>query len=168
MEEKHPRRYIMISGSIVAAAFIIGASLFLALSFGYGTGRTPGATVTSTLTANPYNGTRLYEVTFKQTGACGPPPVYAAPWSVTLGPWTLVEPQSAGLPVETLSGTASLAYADYSAIVFSVPAGSYPYSIAMGWPLGNPSGVVTVTQSDVNVTVDGPFVACTTVAQTSG
>ena len=157
MGASNQARYVMISGSIVAAALIVAASLFFIFVSGSGAGRT----VTTTETVNPFGGTRLYEVIFKQTGACGPPVAYAAPWSVTLGPWTLVEPENAGLPVNTVSGTASPGFANYSMIVFSAPAGSYQYSIAMGWPVGNPSGTVNVTQSDVTVPVDGPSVACT-------
>src|SRR5208283_2639623 len=60
-------------------------------------------TITGTLTFPA--GARLYEVTFKQSGDCTPT-AYAAPWSVTLGPWTVVEPSSAAFPVSTGSGTA--------------------------------------------------------------
>jgi hypothetical protein len=136
---------VLVAGIVIAVAIIVES----------------GRNVVTTTVYTPAPGSRLYEVAFKQTGACGPPPVFAAPWSVTLGPWTVAEPANASLPIVTTSGTAAPYYANYSEIVFSAPSGTYQYRIAMGWSVGNPSGNVTVSGSDTTVSVDGPFVSCT-------
>ncbi len=124
-------------------------------------------TVTVTGTATAPAGSRLYEVTFKQSGDCTPT-VYAAPWSVTLGPWTVAEPSNATLPIATNSGSAGPSDVNYSSITFSVPNGQYQYSIAVGWSFGNPSGVITVNGGDVMVLLQGPEVSCTMTSTAAG
>ncbi len=104
---------------------------------------------------------QLYEVIFKQTGDCTPT-VYAEPWSVTLGPWTVAEPSNATLPISTTGGAYDPNLVNESTIIFSVPNGQYPYSVDMGaWNIGNPTGVVKVDGADVMVLVQGPLVSCT-------
>ena len=117
--------------------------------------------VTGTLTFPA--GAHLYEVIFKQSGDCTPTS-YAAPWSVTLGPWTVVEPSNAAFPVSTGSGTAGPSYANSSVIAFSVPNGNYQYSMAVAWNFGNPSGVVNVNGNDVTVVLQGPLISCTSTS----
>ena len=114
---------------------------------------------TSTVTA-PAGG-RLYEVIFKQSGDCTPT-IYAEPWSVTLGPWTVAEPSNATLPISTAGGAYDPNLVNESTITFSVPDGQYAYSTDMGgWNIGNPTGVVNVDGADVMVLVQGPLVSCT-------
>ncbi len=117
--------------------------------------------VTGTLTFPA--GARLYEVIFKQSGDCTPTS-YAAPWSVTLGPWTVVEPSNAAFPVSTGSGAAGPSYANSSVIAFSVPNGQYQYSMAVAWNFGNPSGVINVNGNDVTVVLLGPAISCTSTS----
>ena len=153
---------------------LIVVALFAGAAIGYFGGPTPLRTVTTTsvstsiatvtTTSTPEtlpSGARLYQVIFKQTGDCTPT-AYAAPWSVTLGSWTVAEPSNATLPIDTRIGSASPSFADDSVIVFSVPNGEYNYSIAVGWSFGNPSGVIDVSGADVMVLLQGPFIACTT------
>ena len=52
---------------------------------------------------------QVYKVTFQQTGWCTPP-VYTAPWEVTLGNETEVEPSNATLPIPTNTATESGAF----------------------------------------------------------
>ena len=130
-------------------------------------GPTETTTVTVIGTATTPAGGRLYEVTFRQSGACTPT-VYAAPWSVTLGPWTVAEPSNATLPIATNSGSAGPSDVNYSSITFSVLNGQYQYSIAVGWSFGNPSGVITVNGGDVMVLLQGPEVSCTMTSTAAG
>jgi hypothetical protein len=116
--------------------------------------------VTSSNATTPLASGRLYEVVFKQSGACSPT-AYAAPWSVTLGPWTVAEPSNASLPISTSNGSAGPYYVNESTIAFSVPNGDYQYRIAVGWGFGNPTGNVTVDGSDITVLLEGPFISCT-------
>jgi len=65
------------------------------------------AAVASNFTTTTSAGaTRLYDVTFQQSGDCSPP-VYVAPWSVTLGNETSAEPSNATLPIPGGGFTAS-------------------------------------------------------------
>jgi hypothetical protein len=128
----------------------------------YTTTITDVATTDLTVTAptTPPPGGRLYDVIFKQSGACTPT-VYAAPWSVMLGPWTVAEPPNATLPISTTYGSATPSYMNDSMIIFAVPNGQYPYNVTMGWSVGNPTGTVSVEGADVMVLVQGPQVSCT-------
>ena len=122
-----------------------------------------GSASTSTAPA----GGRLYEVIFKQSGDCTPT-IYAEPWSVTLGPWTVAEPSNATLPISTSGGAYDPNLVNESTIIFSVPNGQYSYSVDMGgWNIGNPTGVVNVDGADLMVLVEGPLVSCT-MTTTSG
>ncbi len=56
-------------------------------------------------------------MTFQQAGWCTPP-VYTAPWEVTLGNETELEPSNATLPIPTNTATESGAFQKYSTIVF--------------------------------------------------
>lgn len=42
-----------------------------------------------------------------------------------------------------------------------MPNGRYNYSIAMGWNLGNPTGVVNVDGTGMMILVQGPLISCT-------
>ena len=106
---------------------------------------------------------REFRVTFTQSGACSPL-AYVAPWSVTLGNEVEAEPASATLPIPNDTYAASPLYADDSTIVFSVPDGTYQFSISPFGPFGPDSGTVTVDGADVTVPLNGPFLSCTSTA----
>ena len=112
-------------------------------------------TVTTTETA------QLFELVFNETGYCSPA-VYPAPWAVTLNnKTTLVEPPNASLPLPENGVTSySPSNKNYSMIVFSVPNGTYNYTI---YPkvIFRQSGTVTVNNSDVLIQVIGTGVPCT-------
>jgi hypothetical protein len=101
----------------------------------------------------------LFTVTFEQAGTCSPT-LYAPEWSVTLGN----ESESA----QTNDTSANAEYAEPLAppyIVFYVPDGVYQYSVGPPGDGFQPaSGTVTVSGTDVVVTVSGPVTSCTMVA----
>jgi hypothetical protein len=159
-------------GQVLAALFtglLVGAAATYALE-GASQGRTVTTSVqTVTLSGTPTAsaGSRLYEVTFKQSGDCTPT-AYAAPWSITLGPWTVAEPPNATLPIDTTIGSAGPSYVNTSMITFSVPDWEYQYSIGVAWPFANPSGVITVNGGDVMVVLQGPATSCTRTTTAAG
>jgi hypothetical protein len=114
-----------------------------------------------TVTTSPSVETRLYDVTFHQSGACSPL-AYVAPWSVTLGNETIAEPSNATLPIPGGSYAAGPENQNLSAIVFSVPDGVYQYSLSPPGAFASPLGSVTVNGSDVSIEVSGPVLTCTT------
>jgi hypothetical protein len=105
----------------------------------------------------------LHEVTFHQTGNCGPPeqqagPYYTTPWSVTLGNLTKVEPVNGTVPGPSQGYSGSGVDVNLSMIVFDVPNGIYHYSVAPSDAFyGGSSGVLTVNGTDVTVQVSGPY-----------
>jgi hypothetical protein len=96
---------------------------------------------------------QLYQLEFVQESNCA----YGSwlfPWAVVLDNSTVVvQPSNATLPL-TYSGTHLTSDSNYSTIVFSVPNGTYNYTIVPNDPF-NPeqSGNVTVAGSDVQVEV---------------
>jgi len=118
------------------------------------------ATPTTTATVEA----QLYDVSFHQSGACSPP-VYVAPWSVTLGNETIAEPSNATLPIPGGSYAANPGYQSLSTIVFSVPNGLYQYTLSPSGAFAADSGSITVDGSDVSVIVNGPVVGCTTTTR---
>ena len=120
----------------------------------------PPSSTTSTSSAV---GTQLYEVTFQQAGACSPT-VFAAPWAVTMGGQTIAEPANTTLPISGGGYTASPQFQSFSAIVFSVPNGTYQYNISPTGPFERTSGSVMVNGTNVTVAVEGPVVSCTTTS----
>jgi hypothetical protein len=123
-----------------------------------------GTSCTTTTTSSPAQGfAREFRVTFIQSGACSPL-AYIAPWSVTLGNEVEAEPAGATLPIQNDTYTASPLYANDSTIIFSVPDGTYQFSISPFEPFGPDSGTVTVNGADVIVPLSGPFLSCTTTS----
>jgi hypothetical protein len=104
-------------------------------------------------------GTRLYQVTFRQSGSCSPL-AYVAPWSVTLGNETIGEPSTATLPIQNGTYIAEPRYQNVSTITFSVPDGGYQYRLAPYGAFSPNAGNVTVEGADISVTVDGPILVC--------
>jgi hypothetical protein len=163
MTSQPPRNHTRVGVAIVVAAFILGTAIFAASSVST---RTSG-NITVTAGAAPPAGSLAYEVTFRQIGACTPPPLYETPWSVTLGAWTVVEPSNATLPIPTNYSTASRV--NDSLIAFYVPNGEYQYSIVPAWTFENPTGVIKVDGAGVMVLVQGPDdVSCTTTTNAAG
>jgi len=112
---------------------------------------------------------QLYQLEFVQESNC----YYGSwlfPWAVVLDNSTVVvQPSNATLPL-TYSGTHLTYDSNYSTIVFSLPNGTYNYTIVPNDPF-NPeqSGNVTVAGSDVQVEVGEYITAmgCTTTTSTS-
>jgi hypothetical protein len=114
-----------------------------------------------TVTASVPVESQLYDVTFRQSGACSPL-AYVAPWSVTLGNETVAEPSNATLPIPGGPYLAGPQYQGLSTIVFSVPNGIYQYSLAPSGAFAQAAGSVTVNGSDVSIEVNGPVLSCAT------
>ena len=137
---------------------LISASLFKIFGTSKITTVDSGSTSSSSHTA-----AQVYKVTFNQTGQCPPPRLYYAPWYVTLGGETQIEPPNTTLPLSTLGGNASSQYLRYSMIVFSVPDGTYEYT---GQLVASPPfvGNVTVDGSDVTLNIAGWPIACVSLS----
>jgi hypothetical protein len=103
---------------------------------------------------------QTYALAFTQEGACSPP-IYGAPWAVALnGRTTIASPSDSSLPIPNTEIQGNASDANYSVIWFRVPAGVYTYVVT---PTDYfPSGTVTVNGTDTIVTVNGPFIDCTT------
>lgn len=96
----------------------------------------------------------LHEVIFNDTGNCPPPPLtYPEWWAVTLNNKTVVEPPSAGFPLPEGGIEMSSSFKNYSVIVFSVPSGSYNYTVYPQVAFLYQRGTLVVGQSDVVVQV---------------
>ena len=115
------------------------------------------AAVTSNFTAttSAAGATRLYDVTFQQSGDCSPP-VYVVPWSVTLGNVTIAQPSNATLPITTAPSPTAQTNQSLSTIVFSVPDGSTNTRISPKGTFSSDYGSITVDGAGVLVTVNGP------------
>ena len=147
------------SAAVVSAAilaFVVGAA-FSSLVFPSG-----GATTVTMTVTRPSSSSRLYQVMFNQTGACSPP-FYLAPWSVTLGNETAIfGPANATLPLSDSHYEAAQQFKAYAVIVFSVPNGTYTYSVQPQFLAQK--GTVTVNGADLVVQVRAPPVTCRTMA----
>jgi hypothetical protein len=111
--------------------------------------------------------TKLYDVTFHQSGACSPL-AYVAPWSVTLGNETIAEPSNATLPIQNGTFFAGPQYQNFSTIAFSVPDGVYQYRLAPYGAFGPNSGSVTVSGADVSIIANGPILSCAITTSAPG
>jgi hypothetical protein len=137
---------------LVAVIVIVASAGFLALS------RQPGAAPT------PSGGP--YAVTFEQIGACSPQ-FWGAPWSVTIGGVTKVEPPSTALPLDnySLAGTTN---SSLSQITFSLDDGTYNYSVSPSADFFTPdSGSVAVSGSNVTVRIAYTGTSCITTTSRS-
>ncbi len=144
------------------------AVVTLAIGLGIGSVSFPtSTTVTRTLTTTPTGASRLFEVEFIQQGVCSDPEVWLAPWAVSLNNVTIVRPSNATLPLSESSFGAGPSGENYSTISFSVPNGTYNYTVYPRSFLGE-TGIVTVDGSDVLITVNGAPVSCTTRTSPTG
>ena len=126
-----------------AAAVIIAALMISVSIFYVGLGGARTETVTTTVAPSSI---QLHKVTFNDTGLYCNGVSYVSPWAVTLGKITIAQPSNATLP---LSGAYSESSAYYliSKIVFTVPNGSYNYTVIPS-ELMPASGTVNVNGSD--------------------
>ncbi len=147
--------------AIIIAALVISVSILFATSFnGLGITRTVTKEVTSTAVPSSI---QLHKVTFNETGtgcgAYGAQPRYAIDyvprWYVTLGSITIVQPSNATLPLSS-QGVNLPIFAMISKITFTVPDGSYPYHVSLGYD-GTYDGTAVVNGSDVVMQVIGPL-----------
>jgi hypothetical protein len=134
---------LRIAFVIAAAALIIGGTVLVFEGSLTGT----GFAITD---IDPDVG-RVYQVTFEQQGACAPPPLYTAPWSVILAAETEAEPSNATLSIPSSPITAGPTLVNSSIIVFSVPDGVYQYTISPEFGFSPSSGTVRVQGDDVTI-----------------
>jgi hypothetical protein len=148
----------MVLISIIVVALVMGLAIG-STSFLTSTSTTGSVTTTVTPTSTTTGASRLYELQFIQQGVCSPP-VWLAPWAVALNNQTIVRPSNATLPLSENRYEASPSYAKYSTITFSVPNGSYNYTVYPSFL--SQTGVVTIDGSDVVIQVHGAPIPCTT------
>lgn len=121
-------------------------------------------------TATTTNGTsQLYRVEFIQESNC-PYGVWLVPWAVVMNNQTVVQPSNATLPL-TYAATRLSYNSTYSTIWFSVPNGTYGYSILPNNFYGQEQhGNVTVDGSNVQVQVTAFITAmgCTSTTTVVG
>lgn len=117
------------------------------------------------ITGNFTTTSLFHRVTFQQEGACSPA-VYVAPWSVTLGNATESEPPNT--QVQNGGYSAGPEPASVYTIAFSVPNGTYRYSVRPEGAFYSYTGTVTVNGADVSITLSGPVVSCTTTTAGTG
>jgi hypothetical protein len=142
MSSQPARSYTRLAVSIVVAAVIVSASILAYPSF--------QTTVTKTLTVDGTS--QLYQVEFVQESSC-PYGSWLFPWGVMLGSQTVVQPSNATLPL-SYSESHLTSNSSYSTIWFSLPNGTYSYTIIPNDPTGSAqSGNVTVDGTSVVVQV---------------
>jgi len=107
---------------IILIALVIGIAIS-SVPFPSSTASTRTVTVTSTGGAS-----LLYEIEFIQQGACSGG-YWLAPWAVTLNKQTIVRPSGAKLPLSESGFQAQGNFENYSVISFSVPNGTYSYTV---------------------------------------
>lgn len=157
------------TGLTIAALLVVQA---VGSAGGFGT-KTETAAISSTISATtmtssgisaPASG-GLYYVTFYDSGPCGANSTsgaHLAEWGVQLGNRTRTEPSNITLSEIPEDGSYSADSSfNMTRIVFLVPSGVYPFTLyptalmRVGTPNGTeldgPTGVVTVTNSDMTV-----------------
>jgi hypothetical protein len=156
MNSQPTPNFSRLAVAIVVAGVVIGAGIFASSYLGTSPTVTETmiqtTTVTSTFAAT--SGTsQLYQVEFLQESNC----FYGSwfiPWAVVLDNQTVVvQPSNATLPL-SYNGAPLTGDSNYSTIWFSLPNGTYSYTILPKDPLGSAqSGYVTVDGSEVAVQV---------------
>ena len=139
-----PRDFTRLAIAIVIASVVIGGGI-VASSY-LGTSHTVTETTTSILTQT--GASQLYQVEFLQESNC-PYGSWLYPWGVPVGNQTIVQPSNATLPL-SYNGSHLTGESNYSTIWFSLPNGTYSYTITPDDPLGSAqSGIVTVDSNAV-------------------
>jgi hypothetical protein len=109
-------------------------------------------TTKAVTTTTPAITTTSHEVEFVQESNC-PYGSWLFPWGVVVGSQAVVQPSNATLPL-SYSGSHLTSDSNYSTIWFSLPNGTYNYTIIPNDPLGSPqSGNITVDGGNVVVQV---------------
>ena len=163
----------MNARTVLLAVFVVLTTLFASLAaalyLGGGATRTTSVYYTSstviagTTSLTGFPSGELYDVTFKEGLGCGG---YIEQWGVQLGNLTITQPPNIQLSQISESGFNASGKFDLTTITFSVPSGTYPFTLypthfssapynntAVGdihGPSGS-SGTVTVTDSNVTV-----------------
>jgi hypothetical protein len=145
--------------SIVAIILVVLVMGIEIVSVSFPSSTTSTQTVASTVTGGA---SLLYEVEFIQQGACSGG-YWLAPWAVTLNNQTIVRPADATLPLSESGFQAQGSFENYSIITFSVPNGSYSYTVYPQNFLGQ-SGNLTVNDDDTVVQVHAAPVSCTSTS----
>jgi hypothetical protein len=152
MNSPSSQNFSRLAAAIIIAGVVIGAAIF-ASSY-LGTSRTVTETTTS----------ELYQVEFLQGSNC-PPGSWLVPWAVVLNGQTVVQPSNATLPL-SYNGSRYTGDSNYSAIWFSLPNGTYNYTILPKNSLGNEqSGSLTISGNGAVIQVysfSAPFGCPTT------
>ncbi|MGH9918884.1 MAG: hypothetical protein ACRD6W_08465 [Nitrososphaerales archaeon] len=154
----------MVVVSAIAAILIVVVAI---LPVGILTSRTTttyfvtSTAIAGTTTLTEFPPGQLYDVTFKEGDGCGG---YIYPWGVLLGNLSISQPPNVQLSQISESGFNSSGKFALTTISFSVPSGTYPFTIyPTAWirpPLNNTNvgnlrgSGGTVTVSDSNVTID--------------
>jgi len=145
MNAQHTRSYLTIAAAIIVAGVLISATLFLSVDASV---KTTTITITETQTAPSH----LYQLEFSQESNCFNDS-WRVPWAVMLDNQISVQPSNATLPLSS-TNTYLTSESNYSAIWFSVPNGTYSYTILPSYPLGSTqSGNVTVDGSNLKIAV---------------
>lgn len=156
--------------AVFVALAVVFASVAAGLYLGVGPlGTTSTYYTTSTVIAGTTSLTalssgRLYDVTFNEGRGCGG---YIDEWGVQLGNLTITQPPNIQLSQISENGFNASGKFDLTTITFSVPSGTYPFTLYptrfSSVPINNtavgdihgPSGSSgTVTVADTNVTID--------------
>jgi hypothetical protein len=171
MNNQQPRTYTRIAAAIIVAAIIVSATILATSSFSATVTRTSTQTTTELITplvssTNIATGTatnntrvRVYGVTFQQVRDCGQ--FNIMPWAVTFNGLTEVEPSNQSIPLPTNSFSTIVPNQNLTRIAFSVPSGTYNYTVIGGavgggelyTGSGMTSGTIHVNGSDVLVSV---------------
>ncbi len=169
MTTRPPRSYTALAIAIVVAALIIGSVAYLTVS---PTNKTITKVVTFSRTTTSANstGVRAYDVTFQQVRYCGQ--FNIVPWSVTLNGLTEVEPSNQSLPLPTNTFSTIVSNQNLTRIIFSVPPGTYNYTVSGGTPNGlggelyPRQGTIMVNELDIIVNV-GVYLSITCTSTTT-
>jgi len=126
-----------------AIAALLVVAILAGAGAGYFIGTSTEGTARSTLSSH------LYQVEFIQESDC-PYGSWLIPWGVVISYQMVVQPSNATLPLSYATSRLT-SNSTYATILFSLPNGTYNYSILPNDPLG--------TEQSGNVTVDGGKVA---------
>lgn len=146
--------FVAVVVVIFLLALGLGAGFVLSTRMPSTTTTTTTSVQTTTVSSSGQQASRLYELVFNQTGFFCSSVAYASPWAVSLNnKTTIVEPASATAPIQE-SGVEeySPSFKNTSVIIFSVPNGTYSYTI-LPKSVFQQSGNITVSSSDQVVRV---------------
>ncbi len=128
-----------------------------------------GHVVLSQVSTGVTSSQKGFMVTFRQVGACSPL-VYTAPWSLSIQGNEADDTQAnlrQQLPANSTLPTgggyaASSDDANFSTMVFTLPAGNYTYEAEPNGAFYNPTGSFTVNNYNFSIILEGPIESCET------